>query len=65
METLITKRLATVKNVAALYPNAFNESSIRWLIFNRKANGFEKCVRHIGKKVLIDLDAFEKWIDEQ
>lgn len=56
------KRLATVKQIPDLY-NGFTESSIRWLIFNEKYNGFSICVRRLGKKVLIDLDAFEKWID--
>lgn len=66
LTTQETKRLATVKNLPPLYPEAgFTESSIRWLIFNEKENGFSNCVRRIGKKVLIDLDAFETWIDQQ
>ncbi len=58
-------RLATVKTIPQLYPGAFSESSIRWLIFNEKENGFSACTRRIGKKVLIDLDAFEAFIDKQ
>ncbi len=61
----IEKRLATVKNIPTLYPGAFTESSIRWLVFNEKQNGFSKCIRRIGRKVLIDLDSFESWIDAQ
>ncbi len=60
----ITKRLATVKQTAAIY-SAFSISSLRWLIFNGKHNGFVKCIRKIGRKVLIDLDQFESWVDEQ
>lgn len=59
------KRLATVKNIPKIYPGVFSESSIRWLIFNEKENGFTQCVRRLGKKVLIDLDQFESWIDQQ
>lgn len=60
-----SKRYATPKQVPEFYPGAFTESSIRWLIFNEKTNGFSDCVRRLGKKVLIDLDAFEEWIDKQ
>jgi hypothetical protein len=60
-----TKRLATVKTIPQLYPGVFSESSIRWLIFNERENGFAQCVRRLGKKVLIDLDRFETWIDQQ
>jgi len=58
------KRLATVKQTANFYP-AFTESSLRWLLFNQKNNGFSLCVRKIGRKVLLDLDVFESWIDQQ
>lgn len=58
-------RLATPKQIPELYPGAFTLSSIRWLVFNEKKNGFSKCVRRLGKKVLINLDDFEQWIDEQ
>jgi hypothetical protein len=57
-------RINTVKQLPTLYP-AFTESSIRWLIFNEKTNGFTCCIRRIGRKVLIDLDAFESWIAKQ
>jgi len=59
-----TKRLATVKQIPSLYP-AFTQSSLRWLIFNQSTNNFSQCVRRIGRKVLIDLDQFEQWIDGQ
>ncbi|MGE3319095.1 MAG: hypothetical protein AB7I18_07340 [Candidatus Berkiella sp.] len=65
MISITNKRLATVKKIPQLYPDIFTESSIRWLIFNEKQNGFSQCIRRIGKKVLIDLDSFEAWIDEQ
>lgn len=64
MIELKTKRLATVRQIPALYP-AFTEASLRWLIFNEASNQFSQCVRRIGRKVLIDLDQFELWIDNQ
>lgn len=60
------KRLVTVKNLPSKYPDAnLTESSVRWLIFNAKENGFSACVVRIGRKVLIDLEIFEQWLDEQ
>ena len=60
------KRLASIRTVASLYADAdIKESSLRWLIFNEHRNGFDQCVRRIGRKVLIDLDDFEAWIDQQ
>ena len=64
MNASVAKRLASVKQIPNLYHGAFTESSIRWLIFQNK-NGFSRCVRRLGKKVLLDLDLFEKWIDDQ
>ena len=65
MPVNLDKRLATVKKIPSIYPDVFTESSIRWLIFNEHANGFSSCVRRLGRKVLIDLDAFESWIAKQ
>jgi hypothetical protein len=38
---------------------------LRHLVFNAKTNGFEKVVKRIGRRILIDEKAFFKWIDEQ
>lgn len=65
MTTSLAKRLVPVKKIPELYPGAFSEAAIRWLIFNEKENGFSCCVRRIGKKVLLDLDQFESWIDSR
>jgi len=60
------KRYTTVKNLPSLYSDAgFTPSSIRWLIFNASENGFSHCIRRAGRKVLIDLDAFEEWLDNE
>jgi hypothetical protein len=59
------KRFSTVKQISEHYPGVFTASSLRWLIFNEKQNGLSECIRRIGKKVLIDLDLFDAWIDKQ
>lgn len=62
----ISRRLVTVKNLPSQYPGAnITDSSIRWQIFNGKENGFSTCVVRMGRKVLIDLDRFETWLDNQ
>ena len=56
------KRYAAVKQIPNLYP-AFTIGGIRYLIFNKEEKGFANCVKKIGKKIVIDLDNFEKWIE--
>lgn len=55
---------ATVAQLARLYP-AFTQGSIRWLIFNESTNGFSKVIRRIGRKVIINLQEFKKYIEDQ
>jgi len=63
---LKAKRLSTVKNLPSYYPDAgFTPNSIRWLIFNSSENGFTHCIRRVGRKILIDLDAFEEYLDNE
>lgn len=38
---------------------------LRHLVFHAKSNGFDKCIRRIGKRVLIDEPAYFAWVDEQ
>ena len=38
---------------------------IRHLIFHAETNGFKKCIRRIGTKILINQELFDKWIEEQ
>jgi len=62
----VSKRLSAVKYVPSHYPDSgLTESSIRWLLFNSEENGFGSCVRRVGRKILIDLDAFENWMEHE
>jgi len=38
---------------------------LRALVFNEKTNGFSRCIRRIGKRVLIDENEFFAWVDKQ
>lgn len=54
----------TVKQLAAENP-AFTEGSIRCLIFHCEKNGFDSCIRRIGRRVLLSRTAFCHWIESQ
>ena len=53
----------TVSQLVASRPY-MTESAARWLLFNRAQNGLNKAVVKIGKKVLIDEESFDKWVEE-
>lgn len=38
---------------------------LRHLVFNATSNGFDKCIRRVGRRVLIDEAAFFTWVDAQ
>ena len=42
-----------------------NVGGLRWMIFEAKTNGFEKAIRRVGRRVLIDEAAFFAWVDAQ
>lgn len=50
----------TVKQLVEKRPY-LTESSVRWLLFNRKHNGLSQAVVKIGKKVLIDEEKYDIW----
>jgi hypothetical protein len=44
------------------YPNI---AGLRYLVFNARANGFDSCIKRIGKRILIDEAAYFAWVDAQ
>lgn len=54
----------TVRQFAAKYP-AFPQGGLRWMIFHENNNGLSKAISRVGRKVLIDEDAFFSWVREQ
>ncbi len=38
---------------------------LRHLIFNAKTNGFDRVIRRVGRRVLVDEAAFFDWLDTQ
>ncbi len=69
------KRLATIEQAPSMYPaftanalrdlkfRAFDRSNSRGEIIKGNGTGPAGVWIQIGRKVLIDLDAFEAWID--
>ena len=56
--------LLTVRQFCQQHP-AFTQGGIRWLLFNREENGLKRAVVQVGRRVLIDVDGFFRWLDEQ
>jgi hypothetical protein len=38
---------------------------LRHLVFHAKQNGFDTCIRRVGRRILIDEPAFFQWVDSQ
>ena len=60
----VQSQFLTVPNAAKKYP-AFTEASLRWLLFNREHNGFNRCVVRVGRRVLIDDSELVAWLRDQ
>lgn len=62
--TLQVPRLVTIKQAVEekIYPN---EGGLRSLIFFANANGFNKVIRRINRRIFIDVEAFYRWVEEQ
>lgn len=63
---MATRNLRTVNQFHEERP-AFTHGSLRWLIFNERNNGLAAAgaIVRIGRRVYIDVDAFDRWIDAQ
>lgn len=61
---LETRSFLTVRQFSQKHP-AFPEGGLRYNIFHAEKNGFAKCIRRIGRKVILDEQAVFRWVDEQ
>jgi hypothetical protein len=53
----------TVRQISEKFP-AFTEPSLRWALFNAKANGLASAIVRIGRRVLIDEEKFVAWLEQ-
>ena len=58
------ENLKTVRQLAEASP-AFSEQSIRWLIFNSERNGLDTALVRVGRRVLVDTERFNEWLEER
>jgi hypothetical protein len=58
------EKLVTVKQLSVFSP-AFSEASLRWMIFNAETNGLNRALVKPGRRVLIDVPEFERWLESQ
>jgi len=59
------RNLQAVTSLAAQGP--FSEGQLRWWIFMSASNGLDaaSAVVRVGRRVYIDLDRFDDWIEQQ
>ncbi|QOY61874.1 DNA-binding protein [Lysobacter sp. H21R4] len=59
------RNLKSVTDFAAASP--FSENQLRWYIFNERENGLADhgAIVRVCRRVYIDTEAFERWIDSQ
>ncbi len=59
------RNLKTVRDLAAESP--FTEPALRWMLFNAANNGLERAdaIVRVSRRIYIDVDKFEGWIDAQ
>lgn len=63
---MATQRV-TIAQLAANPNYPFTEPSLRWLVFNARNNGLAAAgaLTRVGRRVYINLDAFDRWLDSQ
>ena len=62
--SLLRPNFMTVKQFCQQYP-VFTQGGMRWLLFHRQQNGLDHAVVKVGRKVLIDVDQFFLWLEQQ
>ena len=54
--------LRSVAQIVEEFP-AFDERFIRRLIFHASKNGLAPAIVHVGRRVFIDRDQFDEWLE--
>ena len=63
---MAVRNLQTIRDFAANGP--FSESQLRWFAFQSQSNGMAAAgalVRVGSRRIYIDVDGFNRWIDSQ
>lgn len=59
------RKLRTIEQLAAESGGAFSQAALRWKIFNSKEIGLDPAIVRLGRRVLIDVDEFNRWIEQE
>lgn len=59
------KEFWTPKQIVASGKYPFSMGQLRHLLLYRHRNGLQQAVRKIGKRLVLRMDLFEQWIDNQ
>lgn len=59
----MSRKLESIPQFCETRP--FTESQVRWWVFNSNTNGLQSAVVRIGRRVYIDVTAFDQWVDAQ
>lgn len=64
------RKLRTVRQIVELSKGAnggeeaaFTEGGLRWMIFHSERNGLDEALVRVGRRVLVDEDAFNEWLE--
>lgn len=57
-------QLLTLKQTVQKYP-FLTLGGLQWQVFHRSKNGLAKAVIKMQKRVLIDANEFEKWLESK
>ena len=60
---MTAEQLRTVRQVAKRCPG-FTEPAVRKLIFDAERNGLAAAIVRIGRRVFIDLEKFDEWLEK-
>lgn len=60
----LTPRLVPVSKWATIHGWP-SEAALRYYIFHAETNGFDRVIKRVGRRVLIDEANFFEWVDER
>ncbi len=61
-QSAATTRLIPIPKWSEYHPWP-SQAGLRDLVFHGKHNGFDAVIRRVGRRVLIDEQAFMRWVD--
>ena len=62
---MLSSKLVTIRQLAESPDNPFTAGQFRWWVFQEDFNGFKDVIVRIGRRVYIDVEALDRWIEGQ